>query len=169
MRTLALSVGDFVPGSWVYIIHIAGQVAPDAKCGSALRRWQLKKHAMVVLALAISVLAGSHPALAHHSSASFDLDHEVTFKGTVANFEWSNPHTFNYLDVKDEKGNVEQWRVEGNSPNMLSRVGWKREMLKPGDQVTAIGHLPKTGARVMRLKSLVFPNGQKYDGEALKF
>ena len=83
----------------------------------------MKKHAVVVLALAVSLLAGYRPVLAHHSSASFNLDHGVTFKGTVTNFEWSNPRAFIYLDVKDETGNVEQWRVEGNSPNMLSRAG----------------------------------------------
>ena len=66
-------------------------------------------------------------------------------------------------------GTVEQWRIEGNSPNMLTRVGWKREMIKPGDQVTVIGFPAKNGKKVMRMDSIVLTNGQKFDGQGLKY
>src|SRR5215469_1049646 len=69
---------------------------------------------------------------AHHSSSSYDMEHPVTVKGVVKNMEWTNPHVFIFLEVKDESGSVEEWRVEGNSPNMLTRVGWKKEMINPG-------------------------------------
>ena len=77
-----------------------------------------------------SIALFSHPALAHHSSAAFDLQHPVTVKGKVTKFDWANPHAFIYLDVKNKNGGVDEWRVEANSPNMLSRVGWKRESIK---------------------------------------
>src|SRR5712672_4857276 len=121
----------------------------------------MKNNRVIVLALAMGVLLVSRPVPAHHSSAAFDVEHMVTLKGTVTNFEWSNPHVFIYLDVKDDKGNVEPWRVEANSPNMLTRVGWKKEMIKEGDQLAVTGFLAKTGRKIMRLHSLTLANGQQ--------
>ena len=89
-------------------------------------------------------------------------------KGVVSNMEWTNPHVFIYLDVKDDNGNVEQWRVEGNSPNMLVRAGWKKEMIKAGDQIAVNGAPAKSGSKVMRLISLTLANGQKFDGQGFK-
>jgi hypothetical protein len=105
---------------------------------------------------------------AHHSGSAFDLEHPATLKGTVASFEWSNPHVFIALDVKDDKGNVEPWRVEANSPNMLTRVGWKKEIIKEGDQLSVTGFLAKTGRKIMRLHSVTLANGQEFDGEGFK-
>jgi DNA/RNA endonuclease YhcR with UshA esterase domain len=111
----------------------------------------------------------SCPLFAHHSLAPFDIQHIVTLKGIVTNFEWSNPHVYISLAVKAEKGNVEQWRVEGNSPNMLNRVGWSREMIKAGDQLTVTGFLAKNGKKIMRLDSITLAGGQKLDGQGLKY
>jgi hypothetical protein len=116
----------------------------------------------------MGVLAVSRPVFAHHSGAAFDTEHMVTLNGTVTNFEWTNPHVFIYLDVKDDKGNVEQWRVEANSPNMLTRVGWNREMIKPGNQLAVTGSLAKNTKKIMRLHSLMLANGQEFDGEGFK-
>jgi hypothetical protein len=123
----------------------------------------------VSLALQIGLLIVCSPAFAHHSAAPFDTEHALTLKGTVTNFEWSNPHVFISLDVKDDKGNGEQWRVEGNSPNMLTRVGWKREMVKPGDQLSVTGFPAKNGKKIMRLESIMLANNQKFDGQGLKY
>jgi hypothetical protein len=117
---------------------------------------------------AICVLLLSLPALAHHSSAAYDLDHPVNLEGTVTGFEWSNPHVFIHLDVKDDKGNVESWRVEGNSPNMLTRVGWNKDMIKPGDHLQVTGAPAKNGNKILRLSSLTLANGQKFDGQGFK-
>lgn len=117
--------------------------------------------------LAVSLLLSSQPAFAHHARNSFDVDHPVTLKGTVADFKWTNPHIFIFLDVKDEKGNVDQWRVEGNSPNMLSRNGWKRELVKPGDHITVSGSPANNGWKVLRLETLTLANGQKFDGQGI--
>ncbi len=110
----------------------------------------------------------SKPLLAHHSSAAYDMEHPINMKGVVTNMEWTNPHVFIFLDVKDDSGNVEEWRVEGNSPNMLVRTGWKREMIKAGDQLAVNGAPAKNGAKVMRLVTLTLANGQKYDGQGFK-
>ena len=97
----------------------------------------MKTRLAIAWILLFGVLAVSRPILAHHSASSYDVDHPVNVKGIVNNMEWTNPHVFIYLDVKDDNGNVEQWRVEGNSPNMLTRAGWKKEMIKSGDHETA--------------------------------
>jgi hypothetical protein len=96
------------------------------------------------------------------------MEHPVNMKGVVSNVEWTNPHVFIFLNVKNEMGNVEEWRVEGNSPNMLTRVGWKKEMIKPGDELLVNGAQAKNGAKTMRLISITLANGQKYDGQGFK-
>jgi hypothetical protein len=128
----------------------------------------MKNKLVIVFTLALGVLALSHPMFAHHSSSAFDLEHMLTVKGTVTNFEWSNPHAFIYLDGRDDKGNVAQWRVECNSPNMLTRVGWNRGMIKAGDQLSVTGAPAKNGKKVMRLDSVTLANGQKFDGQGFK-
>lgn len=128
----------------------------------------MKNKRVILFVLAMGVLLSSRLVLAHHSSASFDVGHMVTMKGTVTDLEWTNPHVFIYLDVKDDKGTVEQWRVEGNSPNMLTRVGWNREMVKPGNQISVTGSPAKNGKKIMRLHSVTLANGQELDGEGFK-
>lgn len=128
----------------------------------------MKNKRVFAFASAMVALVISRPVPAHHSSAAFDVEHMVTMKGTVTNFEWSNPHVFIYLDVKDDKGNVEQWRVEANSPNMLTRVGWNREMIKPGIQLAVTGSPAKNGKKIVRLHSATLANGQELDGEGFK-
>ena len=127
----------------------------------------MKIKVLAVWILLIFALPGA-PAFAHHSSSSYDVEHPINMKGVITNVEWTNPHVFIFVNVKDEMGSVEEWRVEGNSPNMLTRVGWKKEMLKPGDEVTVNGAPAKNGSKIMRLVSLTLPNGQKYDGQGFK-
>jgi hypothetical protein len=89
------------------------------------------------------VAAGSSAtALAHHSfSAEFDGSKSVTLTGEVTKLEWSNPHAYLYLDVKDEAGNVSNWSIELGSPNSLTRLGWKRTTVQVGDRLTVEGSL----------------------------
>ncbi|MGZ5985281.1 MAG: DUF6152 family protein, partial [Caulobacteraceae bacterium] len=88
----------------------------------------------VLLALAaVSALAA--PAIpsgawAHHSFAMFDRQKEVTLKGTVKEFQWTNPHSFIEIEVPDEKGAITAYSIEMNSPNNLTRQGWKSSSLK---------------------------------------
>jgi Family of unknown function (DUF6152) len=116
----------------------------------------------------LSALLVSQPLSAHHSSAAYDMEHPINLKGTVTSIEWTNPHVFIYLDVAGDSGATVQWRVEGNSPNMLQRAGWKKEMLKAGDILLVTGSPAKNGAKILRLVSLTLPNGQKFDGQGFK-
>ena len=92
----------------------------------------------VMAAAGLLALTSVAPALAHHSFAVFDHTRTVTIKGTVRTFQWTNPHAFLDVDVPDEKGNVKPFTIELTSINMLSRVGWRSNMIKAGDQVRAV-------------------------------
>lgn len=85
----------------------------------------------------------------------------TSVKGTIKEFEFTNPHSAIYLIAKDDMGNAEQWLVECDSPNNLSRAGWSRDSLKPGDQVTIVGNRLKDGSKVMRLQKVIFPDGHE--------
>jgi hypothetical protein len=88
----------------------------------------------------------SVPALAHHSfSAEFDLKQPLTMTGTVTKLEWTNPHVWFYIDVKDESGKVTNWGMEMGSPNGLLRTGWTRTSMKLGDVVTVDGFKARNG------------------------
>ena len=113
----------------------------------------------VAAVLLLVALAGA--AYAHHATASYDMSNSATVKGTVTGFDWTNPHVYIYLDVKDAKGVIEKWSVEGASVGMLARAGWRRDTVKAGDEITAIGNRAKDGKPVLHLSKLVLPNGQE--------
>lgn len=113
-----------------------------------------------LLAFAIPFLM-SGPVLAHHSTAEYDMTALTSAKGTVTKFEWSNPHAYIYLEVKDEKGAAVEWTAEMASIGMLSRVNWRRDTLKPGDEITVFGYRAKNGKTTMRLDKIVFASGQE--------
>jgi len=75
---------------------------------------------------------------AHHSFAPFDMSAEKTITGIVNRFEWTNPHSWIWLDVPNDKGGVDTWGIEGMSPNFLARRGWSKTSLKPGEKVTIV-------------------------------
>ena len=99
--------------------------------------------------LMVAALAGllAAPASAHHSFAMFDRDKQVTLKGTVKEFQWTNPHIFIQIMAPGAGGKLEEWSVEGGSPNMLFRQGWESTTFKPGDQVTLVINPLKDGGR----------------------
>jgi len=90
------------------------------------------------LLTAALLAAGVGTAAAHHSFAPFNMESEKTITGTVKKFDWTNPHTWIWLDVTNEKGVVETWGIEGMSPNYLARRGWSKNSLKFGDKVTIV-------------------------------
>jgi hypothetical protein len=87
---------------------------------------------LTVLAFAF----GGSAAIAHHSTAMFDMSKTVTVQGTIEAFEWTNPHSWIWLTVPNAQGGTDRYGIEGMSPNYLSRVGWTRKALNPGDKVS---------------------------------
>jgi hypothetical protein len=116
-----------------------------------------------MLALSIAgVLAAPTAALAHHSfAAEFDAEKPVTVQGAVQKVEWTNPHIWVYVDVKSAGGEVERWQCEGGSPNTLSRQGWSRDTLKPGDQVVIEGFRAKNGSNTCNSRVVKTADGKR--------
>ena len=88
--------------------------------------------------LSVLTLAVVAPALAHHSFAVFDHARTLTIRGTVTKFQWTNPHAFIELDVRQKDGTLEHYSIELTSINMMQRVGWRSNMIKAGDQIKAV-------------------------------
>ena len=104
--------------------------------------------AMLVGGLGL-LLAVVVPAVAHHSfAAEFDANKPVELTGTVTKVEWTNPHAWFYIDVKDDSGKATNWSMELGSPNGLMRAGWTRNSLKVGDIVTVDGFRSRDGSNI---------------------
>jgi hypothetical protein len=111
--------------------------------------------------LGLVILLGvSCPMFAHHGTASYDTKTVVTVKGTMTDFRFINPHVQLYFDVKNDKGEVEMWQAELTAPNKLSRAGWDKHTLKPGDSITASGYVSKNDPHTMWINKLIGPDGE---------
>ena len=106
-----------------------------------------------------AVVFSTGPLAAHHGAASFDSGKEVTLKGTVTEWIWSNPHCFLKFDVTDAAG-TKSWMVETQNPTDMSRRGFARTSFKPGDPVTVVVEPLKNGLPVGRIKSVTLADGQ---------
>jgi hypothetical protein len=111
--------------------------------------------------LAGAALALALPAFAHHSFTMFDVQKQTTLTGTVKEFQWSNPHCWIQLLVRDESGEEAEWAVELASPRIIFQGGWKPGSVKPGDKVIIIVHPLKDGSKGGSLVSAVGPDGQR--------
>lgn len=109
---------------------------------------------------AIGLLLTVTPTLSHHSQAMYDTTKETSVKGVVTKFEWLNPHSWLYIDAAGPDGTVTPWEFETLSPNSLTRAGWKRTLVKPGDTVTLVGHADKKGAKRARLLRIILADGK---------
>ena len=100
----------------------------------------------IAAGIVIAFASATVPAGAHHSfSAEFDAKQPLTMTGTVTKLEWTNPHVWFYIDVKDDTGKVTNWGMEMGSPNGLLRTGWTRTSMKIGDVVTVDGFKARNG------------------------
>jgi hypothetical protein len=112
------------------------------------------------VALLATGLLAALPLAAHHSFAIFDRDKQVTLSGTVKEFQWTNPHVFVQLLVKNTEGVDEEWSIEGASPNMLFRNGWTNQSFKPGDKVTMVVNPLRDGTRGANFVFAQLPGGK---------
>ena len=120
------------------------------------------KNLLLCLTITFAALLVSAPLLAHHGETNYDTEKTTTVKGTVTTFLFINPHVQIFLDVKNDKGEIEKWSGEARSPTMLVRVGgWDKNTIKPGDVITAIGFRAKNGSNIMRLKKIVLADGRE--------
>jgi hypothetical protein len=101
--------------------------------------------------------------VAHHAfTAEFDASKPIKVTGTVTKFEWTNPHAWFYIDVKEDDGTVTNWGFEMNSPNQLLRNGWTRNSLKIGDVIGVEGVRARDGSHVANAKAVTLAGtGQK--------
>ena len=125
---------------------------------------------LVIGSVVVGGLAiGSVELSAHHSFAAFDMSKEQTITGVVSRFDWTNPHTFIWVDVTNDKGVIETWAIEGMSPNYLGRRGWSKNSVKPGEKITvSIRPLKegKTGGMFIRAEigdRVLMPTGAPTD------
>ena len=117
----------------------------------------------VVLAAAFT-LAGA-AAHAHHSfSAMYDATKPVRLVGKLSKVEWTNPHSYFYLDVKSADGKVTTWACEGAGPGALSRRGFNKTDIKVGDTLIVDGYLAKSGGKIIDARRVTLPNGRVVSG-----
>ena len=111
----------------------------------------------VAVASLAGLLIGAVPVMAHHSfAAEYDVSKPIKLTGTVTKIEWTNPHCYFYIDVKNEaSGQTENWALELGNPNALLRAGWKRDSLKVGDAVTVEGTRARDGSLLGNARSMV--------------
>ncbi len=116
---------------------------------------------LAVSTAAVGVLLVSVPLAAHHGAAALDTGKEMTLKGTVTEWIWSNPHCFLQFEAKDDTGTVRNWAVETQNPTTMTQRGFSRTSFKAGDEVTVILEPVKNGQPIGRLLTVVLPGGQK--------
>lgn len=105
-------------------------------------------------------------ATAHHSTAEFDYTKQVTIKGKVKEVQWTNPHSFIQLMVADKDGKQVQWSVEIGSPTLNINLGWRKDSVKAGDEITMLLSPARNGKPYGTLRVLTFADGRELKGVA---
>jgi hypothetical protein len=122
----------------------------------------MKPKIFCVLAVGVGLLMTGLPLSAHHSfAAEYDSSQVLTLKGTISKVEWTNPHIYIYVDVKDAGGNVATWALEGYPPNTLKRTGFTKDTLKIGDEITITAYKAKDGTNTGAGREITFSDGTK--------
>jgi hypothetical protein len=112
--------------------------------------------------LSATLLAASLPMAAHHAfAAEYDSKAPMSVTGVITKIEWTNPHTYVYIDVTDQSGKVTNWAFEGYPPNTLKRTGFTRDLIKVGDRITMTAWKSKDGANRGAGREVTLPDGKK--------
>ena len=115
-----------------------------------------------ILIAGFGLLLAVTPVVAHHSfSAEFDVDQPVTLRGTLTKMEWTSPHCWFYIDVKDKNGETVNWAVEAGTPNALLRLGFTKNALPPGSQIVVEGYRAKDASNRANGFNITTPDGRK--------
>jgi hypothetical protein len=117
---------------------------------------EVRLFAYVLAGLLIAV-----PAVAHHSTAAFDGSQPAVVTGVITKLVWQNPHTYIYMDVADKQSNIEKWVIESESLYVLQRLGWTKDLIKPGQRISSIGGRARNGTTTMRCKTIELSDGRK--------
>lgn len=123
----------------------------------------LKTLATAALMMTLALFAVSAPALAHHGTANYDTEKSVSVTGNVTDFQFVNPHVLIYMQAKDASGKMVAWQGELTSPNRLSRTGWKKDTVKPGEVITITGYPAKSGSPEIWIQKVSLADGTKLD------
>ena len=111
------------------------------------------------------LVAGSTPLRAHHGNASYE-NKQVTIKGKVTQWLWTNPHSFLMVDVADENGGVVHWICENNAPSTLVNFGFTAKTFKAGDEVTVVlSAVAKSGRPAGRISRVILADGYVMNSE----
>jgi hypothetical protein len=112
----------------------------------------------------LTLLLAAIPVAAHHNfAAAYDASATITLTGVVTKVDWTNPHALIYLDVKDEGGKVVNWGMEGYPPNMLTRTGFTRDIVKIGDTITITGYRARENPTRAAGREVTVAGGAKYN------
>ena len=119
----------------------------------------MKSKLISLLTLGLTFVA--LPVMAHHSfAAEYSADQPVTLKGTLTKLEWTNPHSWIYVDVKGDDGKVTNWAVEFGAPNVLLRQGLRKSDFPTGVELVVKGFRAKSGSPTANGSSVKFPDGR---------
>ncbi len=127
----------------------------------------MKIKQLVVLAAVGSLAMFAGSVMAHHGVAGYDMTKTITLHGTVAKFDWSNPHVVVYVDAKNEGGEVQHWTIEFAAPVHMVRTGWSKNSMKAGDDIIIETHPSRNGAPVGITSTITFILKTVVNGQAL--
>ena len=120
-----------------------------------------------ITAVLLGIVLGCASVQAHHSfAAQFDPAKPLTINGSVTKVEWTNPHIYLYVDVKEPAGTMVNWAVEMGNPLQLVRLGWTRNDVKIGDSVTIDGWLARDGSKLINAKALTLGGRKMFAGSS---
>ncbi len=127
----------------------------------------MKLKLLVVLAAVTYLAIFSGSLMAHHGVAGYDLTKTITLHGTVAKFDWSNPHVVVFVDAKNDSGEMQQWTIEFAAPIHMVRAGWTKNAMKAGDDITIDTHPSRNGAPIGISSTVTFILKAVVNGQAL--
>lgn len=125
----------------------------------------MRNKTLVLFVAIVGLLTLSAPLFAHHGNASYDSGKQITQKGTVTQWIWSNPHCLLRYDVKGDNGQVVHWIAETQAPVNMVAGGWKQQSFKPGDEITITIEPMKDGRPAGRIEFVTLPDGTTLKGQ----